>query len=170
MTLYNNFQEIEALVTRNTLIKQPNIEIITTTPNLNLEVTSSHGLTIKANKNINSIDFNKEKYDFLILPGGPYVKELLDQNDKNLKKLLEIVHYFFKNKKIIAAICAAPAFLGKIGLLKNKKFTCFPGYQKYIEGIYCSDKKAIISDNFITSRSPETVLEFSQKILSKLLF
>ncbi|MDV3200006.1 MAG: DJ-1/PfpI family protein [Candidatus Phytoplasma australasiaticum] len=36
---------------------------------------------------------------------------------------------FSDSNKIIAAICAAPAFLGKLNLLKKNSFTCFPGYE-----------------------------------------
>ncbi|WP_153368971.1 DJ-1/PfpI family protein [Candidatus Phytoplasma sacchari] len=171
--LYNNFEDCEALVTRAVLMKS-GINMITATNNSNLEVISSQKLKIKTDINLLNLNLKKDQYDFLILPGGPYVQELFlneKNSNNNLKILLEIIEYFYNQNKVIGAICAAPALLGKIGLLKTKKFTCYPGYEKYIkEGIYCPSEKAITDENFVTSRSPDTVFEFSKHLLKKLLF
>ncbi|KAB8122022.1 MAG: 4-methyl-5(beta-hydroxyethyl)-thiazole monophosphate synthesis protein [Candidatus Phytoplasma cynodontis] len=169
MVLHNNFEDCEAIVTRAVLIKS-NIKVKTATPNPNLNVTSSTKLKIKTDILTTELNLNNDKYDFLILPGGPYVQELfLEENKSYLKNLFNIIKYFSQNKKVIGAICAAPSFLGKIGLLKNKKFTCYPGYEKYIDGIYCPLSKAITSDNLITSRSPDTVFQFAEHLIKKLI-
>jgi 4-methyl-5(b-hydroxyethyl)-thiazole monophosphate biosynthesis len=168
MILYNNFEDCEALVTRALLMKN-NFEIITATPNTNLKVFSSQKLEIKSNLHIDQIQL--KEYDFLIIPGGPYVENILiKEKNNNLKKILNITEYFAQNKKVIGAICAGPSFLGYLGLLKNHNFTCYPGYEKYIkEGKYCPTEKAITSGNFVTSRSPDTVFEFSYHLIKKLL-
>ncbi|WCA22614.1 DJ-1/PfpI family protein [Candidatus Phytoplasma oryzae] len=169
MILYNNFEDCEALVTRAVLMKNL-LKIITVTNNPDLKVFSAQKLQVKSDIRVNQINLEKDKYDFLIIPGGPYVQELLlEENNDKLKKILEIINYFYKKNKIIGAICAAPALLGKIGLLKFRKFTCYPNYDKYIEGIYCPEEKAVTSENLITSRSPDTVFQFCEHLLAKII-
>ena len=36
--------------------------------------------------------------------------------------------------KRLAAICAAPSILGQLGLLKDKKATCYPGFEDALTG------------------------------------
>ena len=52
--------------------------------------------------------------------------------------IYEMMNFFIKKpkeyskRKIIAAICAAPIALHRAGLLKGKKYTCYPGVEKDI--------------------------------------
>jgi protease I len=62
-----------------------------------------------------------EDYDGLVIPGGrapEYIR--LD------KKVIEIVQYFAKNNKPIAAICHGPQLLAAAGAVKGRKLTCYP--------------------------------------------
>ncbi|WP_323847538.1 MAG: DJ-1/PfpI family protein [Phytoplasma sp.] len=163
--LYNGFEDCEALATRSFLRKNL-LDVVTFTSNATLEVFSSQRLMVKSDLFIDEIQLSE--YDFLIIPGGPYVKKILKEDKINLNKILTILKYFTDNRKIIGAICAAPALLGKLNLLENHKFTCYPGYEKYIKGNYCPNEKAVTSDIFVTSRSPETVFDFIEHLLKKL--
>ncbi|TVY12311.1 DJ-1/PfpI family protein [Candidatus Phytoplasma pini] len=163
--LYNGFEDCEAIVTR-AMLKKFGFDVITFTPNFSLKVFSSSRLELKADFLIDKM--NLDEYDFLIIPGGPYVKQMLEKSDLDLKKILNIIQYFSDKKKIVGAICAAPSFLGKLNLLKKHSFVCYPGYENYIEGNYCPEKKTVTSDLFITSRSPLTVFDFVFHILNKL--
>ena len=98
------------------------------------EVISSGGVVIKTDMTL----FNYlEKFgtseqssnenvlpDAVVCPGG-------GNGAKNLSlcsQLLEYLEKCFDSGKIVAAICASPAVvLGKTKILKNKKWTCFPG-------------------------------------------
>ncbi|WP_432729348.1 DJ-1/PfpI family protein ['Prunus avium' virescence phytoplasma] len=93
---------------------------------------------------------------------------MLEENGEILNKIFQIIKHFVENKKIIGAICAAPSFLGKLNLLENHNFTCYPGYEKYIKGNHCPNEKAVTSDIFVTSRSSETVLDFVKHLLNKI--
>ncbi|MEZ0180413.1 DJ-1/PfpI family protein ['Camptotheca acuminata' phytoplasma] len=163
--LCNGFEDAEALATRSFLIKN-SLNISTFTPNDSLEVVSSYKLSVKADMHIDQI--NLHEYDFLILPGGPYVKKALEEEPTYLNKIYDIINHFVDKNKIIGAICAAPSFLGKLKLLSNHDFTCYPGYNRYIEGNYRPDQKAVTSGNFVTSRSSDTVLDFVEYLLKKL--
>ncbi|MFP7699594.1 MAG: DJ-1/PfpI family protein [Candidatus Phytoplasma pyri] len=165
LILYNGFEDCEALVTR-AILKKNNFDIVTATNNKNLNVFSATRLNLKADCYLENIKY--DDYNFLIIPGGPYVKSVINKNDYSLDKILDIVNHFYKNNKIIGAICAAPVFLGKLNLLKERKFSCYPGCETLIEGEYCPNISTVVSDNLITSRSPETVFDFAFTLIKKL--
>ena len=71
--------------------------------------------------------------------------------------------------KWIAAICAAPTILGKLGLLEGKSATCYPGYEAQLTGAKARTSPSVIIDGkIITSRGPGTSLEFGLKIVEVL--
>ena len=51
----------------------------------------------------------------------------------------------------IAAICAAPSVLGKLGFLKGKRATAFPGFEDMLEGAEVAPKtERVVTDGNIT--------------------
>ncbi|MDV3170816.1 MAG: DJ-1/PfpI family protein [Candidatus Phytoplasma stylosanthis] len=168
LLLLNGFEDTEALSTR-AFLKKNFLDITTFTTDISLKVFSSQNLIVQADLHIDRIDdLFLSDYDFLIIPGGPYVKKILNEKPFYLNKIYEIIKYFSQNKKVIGAICAAPAFLGQLNLLQNHSFTCYPGCESYIKGNYLPNERAVTSDFFITSRSPETIFEFVDHLLKKL--
>ncbi|MDO8024131.1 DJ-1/PfpI family protein [Candidatus Phytoplasma fabacearum] len=163
LILQNGFEDCEALATR-ALLKNNGFDITTITFNNSLDVVSASNLMVKADLSQNVIS---HEYDFLIIPGGPYVKNVIEKEHDLLLNILSLINNFANDNKFIGAICAAPAFLGKLNLLKNHSFTCFPGYESYIkEGEYCVDKMTVLSGQFVTSQSPWTVLDFANVLLN----
>lgn len=125
-------------------------------------VRGSHDIIIKSDCNIK--DINSNDYDGVVLPGGlPGADNLKCDSVKNL------VDNMNKNKKIIAAICAAPQTLEYFNILENKRCTSYPGFIKNRENInYEENEAVVIDDNIITSRGPATSLVFALAILQKL--
>ena len=66
-------------------------------------------------------DVQVEKYDGLVIPGGR-APEYLRLNEK----VLEIVRYFAKADKPIAAICHAAQILAAAGVVAGKEVSCYP--------------------------------------------
>ena len=62
-----------------------------------------------------------EEYDALLIPGGR-APEYLRLN----ARVLEIVRYFVKEKKPIAAICHAAQLLAAANVLEGRRCTCYP--------------------------------------------
>ncbi|NMA05719.1 MAG: DJ-1/PfpI family protein [Acholeplasmataceae bacterium] len=163
MLLHTNMEDAEALATR-ALLERMQIDIITTTFNRDKRVKMAYNVVVEAD--ILSREVNVLEYDFLIIPGGKYVSEVLNINDNNIKNLIMEFH---KNNKVIAAICAAPMFLGELGLLEGKEYTIFPSCEKdSYKGILKQDKKAITDGKIITGRSVGAVVEFSYEIIKKI--
>ena len=157
--LADGFEEVEA-ITPVDLLRRAGIAV-TMLGLTSMEVKGSHDIVIKTDSLLN--DFNGQ-YDALILPGGPGHKNLLESH-----KVLHLVNTSFQQKLLCAAICAAPSIFGKAGILKNKKATCFPGYEdKLGEAIFVREK-VVRDENIITSRGAGTAVEFGLEIIDYLV-
>ena len=85
-----------------------------------------------------------------MLPGGMPGAATLEKCDD----LRRLILRFAEENKPIAAICAAPMVLGKLGLLKGKKATCYPGFEQYLEGADCTGAMVEKDGNVITGKGP----------------
>lgn len=103
-----------------------------------LEVESSHHIKVVMDC---LCDENIETYDALVIPGGlPGATNLRDD-----KRVIDLVQKFNNANKIVAAICAGLIVLEKAGVIKDKKVTCFPGFEKELNS-------AIYQDTLVLSR------------------
>ena len=123
----DGFEEIEALTTIDTLRRAGlDVEIVSVTPDE--IVVGAHDVSVLCDKNFENCDFFDA--ELLFLPGGMPGAATLDKHE-GLRKL--ILSFAEKNKPI-AAICAAPMVLGKLGLLKGRRVTCYPSFEQYLDG------------------------------------
>lgn len=123
-------------------------------------VTGRFQLTIS---NVNDVkEANIQDYDALLLPGGPHYR-ILEENET----ITSIITKFHDENKIIAAICAAPTILGRMGLLKEKHYTCFTSMNEDFGGVY-QDQYVAVDGNLITGRSAAAVIEFAFAIIAAL--
>ncbi|MBQ6478877.1 MAG: DJ-1/PfpI family protein [Erysipelotrichaceae bacterium] len=153
----NGMEECEALVTYD-LLYRAGIE--TDLAGLETQVVSSHNVTVKAHKHIDEVKM--DDYDCLILPGGmPGTRNL--EEDERVQRLIDDS---LKQEKYIAAICAAPSILIHRGLLKDGKFTCFPGFEN---GLIPAKEKAVQDGRLITGKGMGAAVEFAHLIILNLL-
>ncbi|MDY3928436.1 MAG: DJ-1 family glyoxalase III [Clostridia bacterium] len=124
-------------------------------------VKGAHNITVKADILID--DINKTDMELLMLPGGPGHTSL-DNNEK----VQELIDYAYENDLYIAAICASPSIIGKKGLLKGKKATCFPGYEKYLTGAEYVPDKAVADGKIITGKGAGAAADFGFLIVETL--
>lgn len=89
----------------------------------------------------------KDNTEAVILPGGGVGTQNLDAS----VLVKEAVQSAYSSGKLICAICAAPSVLGKMGLLRGKKATCYPGFEKYLDGAELSEANVAESGNVITA-------------------
>lgn len=156
--LTDGFEELEAVGTI-ALLRRANVTIDIYAID-NTFATGRFDLTISDIHNLKECDINE--YDALFLPGGPHYKKL-----ETNETVLDIIQSFYKNNKIIAAICAAPTILGHLGLLKNKRYTCFTSMNDDFGGTYI-DEYAVTDGNIVTGRSAAAVIDFSFAFLTLL--
>ena len=159
MLMTDGFEDIEALETLD-ILRRADIE--TETVGLKSEkVTSSHNVTVLCDKTFEKTDFSD--MEMLILPGGPGHTEFL--KSENAKKIIS----FAEEKKLyIAAICASPSVIGKMGLLKGKKYTCFPGFEDDSYGGTHTGEKVTADGRFITARGAGAASDFGFEIVKLL--
>ena len=123
----DGFEEIEAFTAIDTLRRAGlNVEIVSVTPDE--IVVGAHDVSVLCDINFENCDFFDA--ELLLLPGGMPGAATLDKHEGLRKLILD----FAAKGKPIAAICAAPMVLGKLGLLKGKKATCYPSFEQYLEG------------------------------------
>ncbi|MBQ6819898.1 MAG: DJ-1/PfpI family protein [Clostridium sp.] len=124
------------------------------------EVTTSHGIKVKADKNI--FDEEIKEYDFLVLPGGmPGSINLRDD-----KRVIELIKEFNDKNKYICAICAGPIALGKAKITEGKNITCYPGFQEQLGNCNYKEDLVVVDKNIITGRGPAAAIPFAFEILS----
>ena len=128
---------------------------------IKMEVISSHGVKVTMDC---LFDESAYEADVVVLPGGmPGASSL-----RSDQRVIDILKDFNQKGKWIAAICAGPISLEKAGIIENKQFTCYPGFENEIpSGIY-QDSFTCIDQNIITGRGPAAALEFAYTILEKL--
>ena len=56
-----------------------------------------------------------------------------------------------------SAICACTSHaLAKAGILKDKKATCYPGFEKGLSGAQHVDSRVVVDGKVVTSKGPGT--------------
>ena len=160
------FEEIEAISCVD-ILRRCGLAVSSVSVGNDLMVEGSRKIIIKADVLIDQL---REIPDAVVLPGGmPGAKNLSESS-----KVEELVKNCFAEGKIVAAICAAPAYaLAKFGVLRNKKAACYPNANieakaadKNIEWV---EQDVVVDANIITSRGPGTALYFALAIAEKLV-
>ena len=153
--LAEGFEEIEA-ITIVDVLRRAGITVVTAGIPGSI-ITGSRKVRINTDARID--DINPDEFDAVILPGGypGYV------NLGKTQKVINIITTFNQQKKLIGAMCAAPTILAKVGILEDKKATCYPGMEKEIP--YPRGERVFVDGNIVTSQGPGTAIPFALKII-----
>jgi 4-methyl-5(b-hydroxyethyl)-thiazole monophosphate biosynthesis len=158
--LADGFEEIEGLAPVD-ILRRGGVDIKTVSITGSELVETSHGVTIKADLKFEDIS-SFDDADMMLLPGGMPGSTNLNNHALLKEALLEQD----RKGKRIGAICAAPMVLGSLGLLKGRKATCSPGFQKYMTDADYTAELFQIDGNIITGEGPAATLPYAYKILS----
>ena len=159
--LADGLEEVECLATADVLIRAGvKVKLVSITGKK--EVKGAHGFGIHADTLLHEID--PMKADLLFLPGGmPGTKNLMA-----CKPLCDALVQADAAGKRLAAICAAPSILGQLGLLKDKKATCYPGFEERLAGADVRACSVVTDGNVTTSRGMGTAIDFSLELVKRL--
>ena len=124
--LADGFEDVEALIPVD-VWRRGGVDVTTVSISDFPLVNSAHGVNIEADIMFEQGDFTDA--DLIFLPGGmPGASNLFAH--KGVCKA--VVDQFAAGKKV-AAICASPAVvLAPLGILEDKKATCYPGFEKVL--------------------------------------
>jgi 4-methyl-5(b-hydroxyethyl)-thiazole monophosphate biosynthesis len=172
------FEEVEA-VTPIDYLRRSAVEVTTaaiaaaSTGGENRDVRGSHGIVLRADAALEELANRAgglpalcRTLDAVVLPGGmPGASNLAASGDT-----VALLGAMSREGKIIAAICASPALvLAPLGLLKGKRFTCYPGMEQGLEGTGpWSEDPVVIDGSLITSRGAGTAAAFAITLISRL--
>ncbi|MHB8125174.1 MAG: DJ-1 family glyoxalase III [Desulfitobacteriaceae bacterium] len=159
--LAEGFEEIEALTVVDVL-RRANMDVETVSITGKKDIIGAHNIIVTTDKVFAEIDYDNG--DMIVLPGGmPGTKNLEEHSG-----LIEKIKAYEQQDKWIAAICAAPMILGKLGILNNRTATCYPGFESELIGADLSSASVVQSGKIITSRGPGTAMLFALKIVEVL--
>lgn len=150
--LADGFEEIEALACVD-ILRRAGVDIKTAGVT-GKTVAGAHGINVEADILVSECAENAE---MLILPGGSVGTDNLAASPEVAALVMNAANM----NAYVAAICAAPTVLGKLGLLKGRRAVCYPGLEGKLTGALSSSERVCIDGNFITSRGPGTTAEFA---------
>jgi 4-methyl-5(b-hydroxyethyl)-thiazole monophosphate biosynthesis len=165
LILADGFEEIEAL-TPIDLLRRAGVEVVIAGLSGKTQV-SARGVRVGCDVLLADILPTASNFDALVLPGGGKGAENLAAS-RDVLTLTEGMH---KARKIIAAICAAPAVvLSKTSVLDGKSATCFPGMENDFEPRTTFRAQPVVVDgNVVTSRGAGTALAFALTLIELLV-
>lgn len=153
------FEEIEALTVVDVLRRA---DIQTQMIGISDKVvTGSHGITVQMDGLIQDIE-TLDDVSMLVLPGGMPGARHLGESEA-LKKLLlsaSTINIY------LAAICAAPTVLARHGLIGNRVYTCYPGFEAQIAEGQHSEDSVVHDGTLITGKGAGAALPFAFKLVT----
>ena len=150
--LTTGFEEIEALATTD-ILRRAGLDVRTVSLTGQQVVSGSHGIPVTADILFDQL--NPDDIEMLVIPGGTPAF-----NDH--AELKNLIQNFYDRGGKIAAICASPMVFGTMGLLNGRKATCYPGFEKYLEGAEVIAGQAVVTDgNITTGRGPGLTIDFA---------
>ena len=155
-------EELEA-VTIIDLLRRAEIDVVVAGVD-NQPVKASHGVTFLPDTTLD--EALRTEYDMIVLPGGLPGADNLN-NDARIQSVLKKMH---DSGKFIGAICAAPAVLGRAGLLRGKRATSYPGFLDKMDlpEVQYTGSPVERDGTIITSRGPGTAMDFALEIIEAL--
>jgi 4-methyl-5(b-hydroxyethyl)-thiazole monophosphate biosynthesis len=167
--LADGFEEVEA-VTPIDYLRRAGVEVCTVSIGGAAAVKGARGIRVTADTSLAKLKTQGQaeaaSWDGVLIPGGmPGASNIAASKDAGA---------FLKDMaaagKLVCAICASPAVvLAPLGLLRDRRFTCFPGMEEKVSGAQWSAEKVVIDGNIITSRAAGTAAAWAAAIIGKLI-
>ena len=161
MLLGTGFEETEAIAPLD-LLRRANIEVMTAGIGSD-HITGGHGPTVKTDITVDQIDLTS--LDMVILPGGLGGVASISGS----KEALDVIRFSHSNGKFLAAICAGPTVLAKLGLMDGIKATCYPGCEDQMAGaVMIPDAPCVTDGKIITGTSAGCAIPFGLMLVEAL--
>ncbi|PTA68414.1 type 1 glutamine amidotransferase domain-containing protein [Deinococcus arcticus] len=108
---------------------------------------------------------NPSDYDGLLLPGGTVNPDKLRLD----AYAMQFVRAFYDHGQPIAAICHGPWSLSETGIAKGLKMTGWPSlkHELGLAGAEWMDKEVVVDRGIVTSRKPDDLPAFIEKMIEE---
>lgn len=159
--LGSGFEEAEALVPAD-LLRRAGVEVALVALQ-GTEVTGGHGITVKADISLDQVD--PGSIEMIFLPGGLGGVEAIS----SCPQALELIWHLYADGRYVAAICAAPTILAKLGLLAGKRAVCYPGMEAQMSNAILQNSTPIVTDGIlVTGEAAGSAFSFGLKLVELL--
>ncbi|MBR2343342.1 MAG: DJ-1/PfpI family protein [Clostridia bacterium] len=158
--LADGFEEIEALTPLDVL-RRAGLDARTVGIKGKIAV-GSHKIPVVCDMTADEVRL--DEVSTVILPGGMPGSLELDASPFTD----EIINAVIKNGGRIAAICAAPLCLGRRGLLRGRRATCYPGFESELVGATVTGESVVTDGNITTARGMGVALAFAKELTALL--
>lgn len=162
----NGFEEVE-LTSPKEAMENAGITVAIVSPQESkVKAWDTDHWSIELDVDVNLSEANPDDYDAILIPGGVLNPEKMRVN----KDCVAFAKSFLEAGKPVAAICHGPQLLIETGLLKGRRMTSYPSVQTDLKnaGVNWEDKEVIVDNGLVTSRSPEDLKAFTQKVLEEI--
>lgn len=159
--LADGFETVEALAPVD-VMRRAGLNVVTVSIMGRSAVVSAQGVSVEADMLFDDCDFSDACA--LVLPGGGEGTENLSACEPLRVELANAD----SNGTLIAAICAAPMVLGRLGLLKGRRATCYPGCEGDLFDARYTAATVEEDGNIITACGPGVSFDFGFQIVKRL--
>lgn len=126
-------------------------------------VTSAHGVTVACDCTLKDVDEHSAK--LLFLPGGLGGVEAISADEG----ALGLIQRSADRGAYIAAICAAPTILARLGLLDRRRAVVYPGMEEQmLSAVVQPDKAVVVDGHLITGQAAGSAFDFGLKLVEVL--
>lgn len=162
----NGFEETELTSPVQRLKEEgATVHIISAKPGKIQAMKGDHEWTIYVEVDKTLSEANPDEYNGLLIPGGVLNPDSLRKNED----AIEFVKAFFSAGKPVAAICHGPQVLITAEVVKGRKLTSTKTIKIDLvnAGADWYDEEVIVDEGLVTSRSPEDLPAFNDKIVEE---
>jgi len=164
LLLGEGFEEIEAVAPLD-ILRRADIEVSTVSLTDDLLVRGGHEIVVQADVTLADVDF--DALDMLVLPGGLGGVESIAGSEAAMDLILHV----WKAEKKLAAICAAPSLLAKLGVLNGLAVVCHPGVHDMVMeagGILQAELSTVSDGNVTTGKAAGASIDFGLDLVAVL--
>lgn len=160
--LADGVEEMEAVIVIDVLRRAGWLVTVAATGDTPV-VTASRGVTLTADCLWRDADGEIASADGIVIPGGAAGARALCRHEG----VLECLRACDRAGRLIGAICAGPLVLQAAGILRGRRYTCYPGVQDDISGALHIDQKTVRDNRLITSQGPGTAFDFALALITE---
>ena len=161
LLLGTGFEETEAIAPLD-LLRRAEVSVLTVGVN-GKTVYGGHNIGIEADITIDELDLTDA--EMIILPGGLGGVASVSASEK----AMDALRFAYENDKFVAAICAGPTVLAKLGITDGKNATCYPSCVAQMGNAnMLPDKAAVRDGKLITGTSAGCAIPFGLALVAAL--
>lgn len=161
MLLGTGFEETEAVAPLD-LMRRAGICVMTVGVT-GKTVYGSHGIGITADITLPEMDLTD--LEMIVLPGGLGGVASVSAS----REAMDALAFAWENNKFVAAICAGPTVLAKLGITAGKNATCYPGCESDMGSANINPDAPCVRDGkLITGASAGCAVKFGLMLVEAL--